>query len=347
MKPRSALLAFGILGIAIPAVAQDGREAIRVVAVHPDRQLAALLDLFRGARVPHPPAALVGWKKATGRSLEKSTEAAITLLHPWNIDEFRRLDGAEMAVRFGGGPGPISWWLRIPKDDGAAAAIATALALTDGGRDLPIDGRPVDRLGPPGSALMTTLDDGPTLAASGRETLALAIDPGRGPHPDAGEMSSGFVARIVPGSVGFPDALRPRQAIELIRGLGADEIRLETGLEADSWFARCRTRLEAPPEAAAALEPGWLDDLPGEGVFAAGAVAIDPRPASWNALFRAVDRAIHADPEQANVAPIRARLSTITLPRGSRSKPRCGPGSAGSPRPRGPRRRRATWMGWC
>lgn len=309
MPLRTILFASLVCGVAVPAIAQE--EAVRVVAVHPDRQLSALLDLFRGTRATSPPAALVDWKQATGRALSKPTEAAITLLHPWNIAEFQSLDGADLAVRFGDS---TSWWLRIPNDDGAAAEIATALALTDGGRDEPFQGHPVDRLGPPGSAVMTTLVNGPTLAASGREMLGLAIEPG--PGLDRAGIDSGFVAQVRPSAVQLAGSLRGRQALELICGLGASEVDLATGLDGGSWLAHCRTRLDKPVENPPVLDPSWLDDLPAEGVAAAGALAVDPRPDAWNTLFRAIDRAIHSDPEQVKAAPIRARLSTLTIPVG-------------------------------
>ena len=41
--------------------------------------------------------------------------------------------------------------MRVPGDDGTFAAVATALALTGGGSDPPLDGVAVDRLGPPGA----------------------------------------------------------------------------------------------------------------------------------------------------------------------------------------------------
>lgn len=311
MTARLVLLAVLVGIVALPAVAQD--EAIRVVAVHPDRQLSAILNLFQGARVAGPPAALVAWKQATGRSLAKTTEAAITLIHPWNVEEFKRFDGADLSLRF---DDPIAWWLRVPRDDGAIASVATALALTDGGRDEPIQGRPVDRLGPPGSAVMMELADGSALAASGRDALASALDSVAG--PDLSGIESGFVARIRPSSirVELDDSLRGRQALEMVRGLGVSEIDVATGLDGDTWFARSRTRREVPTDPTPVLDPRWLDELPAEGILAAGALAVDPRPSSWNTFFKALDLAIHADPELSKTAPIRIRLSTLTIPVG-------------------------------
>src|SRR5262249_20365365 len=77
-----------------PSRGADAPEAITIRLVHPDRQLELLIDLFRGARAPHPAAALAAWRRATRDpvGLGKAAEAAIAVLNPEMVRELRTLD---------------------------------------------------------------------------------------------------------------------------------------------------------------------------------------------------------------------------------------------------------------
>src|SRR4051794_18324423 len=63
--------------------AAEAPAALTVRAVRPDEQGTRLIDLFRGARAPHPAAALAAWKHAQGgkAGLGKPLEAAIAALN--------------------------------------------------------------------------------------------------------------------------------------------------------------------------------------------------------------------------------------------------------------------------
>src|SRR5438477_7441967 len=100
--PRSPWLSLVGLGCALvagvtaarAAGAEPPRPAVTVRLVGPDRQGAQVLDWFRGARAPHPAAALAAWRRATGRHLSKAREAAIAAFNPEMVRELRVLDGA-------------------------------------------------------------------------------------------------------------------------------------------------------------------------------------------------------------------------------------------------------------
>ena len=79
--------------------AEGGGIVIRLV--HPDRQAVAMLDLFHGARVAHPAAALVAWKRCTRDPdlLGKPLEAAIAMFNPEMAREWRVLHDAELRHR--------------------------------------------------------------------------------------------------------------------------------------------------------------------------------------------------------------------------------------------------------
>src|SRR5437868_6200587 len=102
--------------------------ALTVHLVRPDRQLARLLDLFEGTRAPHPAAALSAWKRANrdSRGLGKAREAAIAMLNPEMVQEWRTLDRADLIIAFDSGDGHARWYTILPRDDGTFAALATA-----------------------------------------------------------------------------------------------------------------------------------------------------------------------------------------------------------------------------
>ncbi len=64
-------------------------DTLVIHLVHPERQAAAVLNLFSGARVDHPAAAIARWKHAANGSLplSKPLEAAITFMNPDMVRE--------------------------------------------------------------------------------------------------------------------------------------------------------------------------------------------------------------------------------------------------------------------
>src|SRR3954447_431252 len=154
--------------------------ALEVRLVRPDEQWSRVLALFEGTRVPQPAAALSAWKRATvpQRALSRTWEAAIDAFNPGMVREMRSLDRGELVVGFDRDDGAPRWHATLPRDDGTIAALAPALALTDGGREAPIGDLAVDRLGPPGSPLAVRSSSALILAGS-RDDLVVALDPGR------------------------------------------------------------------------------------------------------------------------------------------------------------------------
>ena len=126
-------------------------SALNVRLIRPERQGERILSLFQGTRAPHPAAALAAWKQATGESLEKSLEALIALGNPATVQELKTFDGTEASFTCDPTEGRIRWHAIVPHDDGTLAALVTALALTDGAREVPLGSIAVDRLGRPGS----------------------------------------------------------------------------------------------------------------------------------------------------------------------------------------------------
>src|SRR5262249_55156672 len=117
---------------AVPARGQDPwPAALAVRLVRPDRQGERLLGWFEGCRAPHPAAALSGWRRATGGTVGKPFEAVIALFNPGMARELASLEQAEFQLGLGA-DGSTHWLATIPGDDGTVAALATALALTDG-----------------------------------------------------------------------------------------------------------------------------------------------------------------------------------------------------------------------
>ena len=193
--------------------------------VRPDRQCERLIGLFRGSRAAHPAAALASWRRtASGREgLGKAAEAAIALLNPAMEREYRTLRDAEIGLGFGPAEGEVRWRVRVPGDDGTFAAVATALALTGGGSDPPLDGVAVDRLGPPGAPLMARSPEMLALAGT-RDELRAALEevPLGGAGPDA--IDSGWIVRLDPAALRMSGSPRRRRAADLLRATGFETI---------------------------------------------------------------------------------------------------------------------------
>jgi hypothetical protein len=308
-----------VAATALALGAAPAEDALTVRLDRPDLQAARLIALFEGSRAPHPAAALAAWKRAEGpgRSLGKPLEAAIAAVNPEMARELRLLDGAELGLAFAA-DGPVRWHAILPGDDGTFAAAGTALALTDGGSDPPLDGLAVDRLGPPGAPLMARAA-GALVVAGTRDDLQSALARlGRAGMPEPPAPEAGARFRIVPAGLGPAPSLALRRLAGALLGAGCREadgaLRLDDGVLG----LVVTGRFDGPPVAATAVDPAWLDWVPAAGVVGAAAVAIGPRPEAWDAVFAAADRAEKADPSRAQVAPLRTRLNLLALAAGVR-----------------------------
>jgi hypothetical protein len=312
---------------AAPAAAPEPAPAVLVRMVRPDVQLVRLLSLFEGARVPNPAAALASYRRATGDhdELGKAAQAGIAFLNPDMIDELRRLDGATVAL----GTAADWWWWRatIPRDDGTFAALAAAMALTDGAALPRLEGAAVDRLGPPGAPLMARCPDGGLALALDRDALTVALHALAVPPPAPPALPSGWHLTLDPSVVPPRGPLAARRVALGLAAGGCRRLEATAALEGDTLAVDLRGTFERDaPGAAAAIDPAWLDWVPapaGAGpdaprVAAAVVLALEPDRAAWDRVFAVADRVEKADPARARVAPIRARLGLAALAVGLR-----------------------------
>ncbi|HEY2157814.1 MAG TPA: hypothetical protein VGH33_19450 [Isosphaeraceae bacterium] len=287
--------------------------AITVRLVRPREQGERLLTLFEGAKAPHPAAVLAGYKRAKGgdTGLGKPLDATISALNPGMIAELGTLDDATFALGWNI-TGRVAWNALVPRDDGTFAAFATAGVLTDGATDPPIDGLPVDRLGPKATAIVAARDPGGFLVAGSRDDLAGALRRSREALPRA-PIESGWLVHLDPKGLdreGIP--LRARRVGVGLAKQGAEGLDAAIRLEGETLRADVRVRYATPPGfARATIAPAWLDAIPVEGTLAAFAYALDPSPAAWNATFDLLDAVDRADPARANLAPLRLRLNLL------------------------------------
>ncbi|QDV32645.1 hypothetical protein ElP_04800 [Tautonia plasticadhaerens] len=298
-----------------------------MVAVRPDEQCRAVLSLFEGTPWPHPAAALVDWKRSAPagelRSLGKPLEALIAAFNPLMARELETLDGARVLLDFPPAGG-ARWAVVVPEDDGSIAALATALALTDG-ETLPAEGPVrVDRLGPPGAPLIASGAPGvPTVVASDREALVSAI--GRGPvgrEMDGEDAEPGWVIRVDPGVLADSGSIAARRAGEALIGLGYGGVRGRAALGEGALevvLRRPRPEGDADARAAAwgAIDPRWLDPVPIDRAAAVVSMAIGPGADAWGEVLGVADRIERADPGRSGVAPLRQRLALLALARGA------------------------------
>jgi hypothetical protein len=279
-----------------------------------------VLALFRGTRAPHPAAALSAWKRAVGpgASLGKPWEAAIAAFNPGIAAELRTIDQAEMVLTFDPDGGAAHWFAGIPHDDGTFASLATALVLTDGGREPPLEGIgvPVDRLGPPPWPLAARTADRFALADS-RAGLRQALGPPHIPTQNRARKAeivapeSGWLIEVDPEGLGWSGRLPRRRLAEALRGLDCTRLSAWAGLDGETLALNATLRLEVPLPPAGAVDPAWLDGLPDERLLAVFTAAIDPRAAAWERGFALADRIERADPTHAGVAPMRTRINLL------------------------------------
>lgn len=281
--------------------------AVRVRVESPGRALEQVLRLFEGTRASDPATALANWKRATkGREgLGKGPEAIIAAMNPSMVRELQTLDGARFVLDFAPDDGATSWSFTVPKDDGTFAAAATAMALTDGHAEAPLDGAEVDRLGNrPDASLMARAGETVVIANS-RDALAVALsrkDGRRETRPATGKLE------VVISASGLARSPRP-----LVRGIGEAMLGLDTpNPTADVVFVAGGLRgLMVGPRlgtgAVATIDPAWLSQVPAS-ASAAFSIAIDGRDESWNRVFAALERVERADPANQGRTPLRPRI---------------------------------------
>jgi hypothetical protein len=299
---------------------------VEVLAIRPDEQCRAVISLFEGTPWPHPAAVLVDWKRAAGegerRSLGKPLEAMISAINPLMARELATLDGARLLLDFPD-EGGIRWAMVVPEDDGSIAAFATALALTDG-EPLPPEGAMfVDRLGPPGAPLIATGEPGsPAILASDRGAMASALR--RGPVEPAvpgEEPRSGWIVRVDPEGMRGSGEVAVHRLGEALIGLGYQGIVARAALEGEAFAVVANSPRQGQGDRAEGwgrIDPRWLDPVPIDRASAVVSVAIGPGADAWSEAIGLADRIERADPDRADLAPLRQRLALFALARGAR-----------------------------
>ncbi len=298
------------------------RPAVEIRAVRPDVQLERLLGLFRGSRAAHPAAALASWKRAVpgGGHLSKATEALITILNPRMTSEFRLADGATIAFRFPTEDSPGAWSVRILRDDGGIAAVATALTLSEGQAEAPFNGFAIDRLSKSGTAWMARDESKPervVLLAGSRGELEATIASLRTPPvpPLAWPpLDSGWVARIDPDAIGSTGPIPRRRVAAALKGAQVKSMEATATLLGDSpgLEVKIRTEYTSPsPVEEAVVDPLWLDMIPKDRLLACWAFGLGSSKAFWNAAFRWIDDIEKADPAFKEALPLGMRIRII------------------------------------
>jgi hypothetical protein len=316
----------------------EASAGITVSFVHPERQAAAMLRLFEGSRAAHPAAALVAWKHATRhpQQLGKRIEAVISFFNPEMVREWAVLHEARLELDFDVTAPSPRFRMFVPRDDGTLAALLTALRLSGGSSEPPLESgkAAVLRLGGPGSAVATLLDPGAAKCRSSGLIVASSRADLEGPGlaradarslPPAESPDSGFVFQVEPGRLSAPVAasVALRRIIELVHALGCRAIDGRFGLIEDRIELETTSRLEpAHPLAQAAsgdcaIEVQWLHYIPAEGALAVVSIASGHGPAYWEGVFTLADRVDRADPARANLAPLRSRVNLLATAAGA------------------------------
>ena len=346
MHTRKVVAAGLALAMIVPVVRLDADEpprretsaGITVSFVHPERQAAAVLRLFEGSRAAYPAAALVAWKHATRSShqLGKRLEAVISFFNPEMVREWAVLHEARLELDLGATTAAPRFRLLVPRDDGTLTALVTALRLSGGSSEPPLESGKtvVERLGGPGSALATLMDpqaadrDGSVLvvASSRAELEGPAHAPAVARFPPPSEsLDSGFAFQVEPGRESTPAtaSVTLRRMIELVHALGCRAIDGRFGLIEDRLELVGTSRLDpAHPLTQAAIgdcaiDPRWLRYIAAEEALAVVSIASGRGPAYWEGVFTLADRVDRADPARANLAPLRSRVNLLATAAGA------------------------------
>jgi hypothetical protein len=309
------LVLFGFVhGLANPPEtrAEDFKPAILIHVRRPDLQLERLLHLFEGSPFSNPPAALAAWKSkqqvTNSVSWGKPVEALIAALNPQMVGELRLLDKAEVRLGFQANSGNLRWNVKIPEDDGAFSALATAVSLTEGGFEPELDHLQVQRLGAPGSPIVGRAPNALILASS-RSDLRPSTSPVELTLPEASTIDSGWLWALDPKEVRISQDFRIRRIAEILLGLGIVRVQGELTLQRDECRLQTRSRLaDDPSSPPSSIDPAWFDLIPKANHAVVFAVALADSPAYRNALFEVVDRLEKVDPSHVQTASFRSRI---------------------------------------
>ena len=317
---------------------REASAGIVVSFVHPERQAAAVLRLFEGSRAAHPAAALVAWKQATRhpQQLGKRLEAVISFFNPDMVREWAVLHEARLELDLDATTAAPRFRMFVPRDDGTLTAIVTALRLSGGSSEPPLESGKiaVERLGGPGSAVATLM--APEVADQNRFGLVVASSraelagPARAPAdarfpPPSESIDSGLVFHAEPERVSAPvtASVTLRRVIQLVHALGCRAIDGHFGLIEDRLEMEATSRLEpVHPLRQAGLgdcviETRWLRYIPAEEALALISIASGRGPAYWEGVFTLADRVDRADPARANLAPLRSRVNLLATAAGA------------------------------
>ena len=309
---------FGIVGTLFlsfcgegaPPTAETPPPALSILLLHPDSQGANVIRLFEGSRAANPAAALAAWRHATANlGLGKAREALISVFNPAMVRELKIFEGARFHFRVDPETGAMRWQAVMPEDDGTLAALATAVALTDGSTESVVDGRSVLRLGPSGAALAIARQ-GQLLIASDREGLfgGFTTDEVRS---GTNNKVNGCLVRLDPAGLRGLKSLNARRAIEALDALGCTESTGHLGLVDQTLAFDLTTKLSVSATGSPTIDLDWLKPIPKTHVIAAAVVALDNRVGTIESTFALLDRIEKADSTRVNVAPFRTRLNLL------------------------------------
>lgn len=280
-----------------------------------DRQWTRVIALMDETPFADPATALSAWKRQGGtrRTLGKPLEALIAALNPATARRLSALNGSRLSFQHMQDD-TLRWWASIPDDRGIAADLATALALTDGRAEEPLNSFPdsqVERLGSPASTLIAR--SGRRLALAGdRPALGAALRELNARRP-AGETGipdgSGCQIRFLPTEVTGASAEFKAVASALVK-IGVQAIDAKAVIHDDEFSIQTITTCKRPTEPGRAIDRTWLAWLPAD-ADAALSLVLYPEGDSWPSLFDAVDAYQRADPANANLAPSRLRLNLL------------------------------------
>ncbi len=303
------LLAVGSVAGAVAGDEPPPRPTITVRAIHPERQVEAIINLFQGSRAASPAAALAAWKRASPepKRLGKLGDAVIAALNPRMLREYQVLDGAELAVSFVPGADRWAWRARFPSDDGTLGVVGPTADLSGGGVEPPLGEYRVDRF-PGNSGTLVARGPAGLFAASSRAQLQAALAAATSPAT-AAPVDSGWVVRLDPAASDTWTSPAGRRWAAAAEATGCQLLTGRVRLSNTTLVASVTGRFGGDTPVVPAIDPDWLDPIPTRGPFAAFGFRVDARGATWDRFFSLVDRVERTDPARANVAPARLRLA--------------------------------------